>query len=75
MKLDIPLKTSREVERLRTAVYRFFEMKARSPEGSLAVAGDVGELALWSDEAAAEFNGYWRVFRQEQPAFHGFRDI
>lgn len=75
MKLNIPVRTSREAERLRTAVYRFFEMKARSPEGAIAVAGEVGELALWSDEAATEFKGYWRMFRQEQPSFHGFRDI
>ena len=81
MQIDVPLTRPGEAERLQTAVYRFFEMKRRGAEpapvvGLTAEDGAVsGRVAFWSPEAADEFRGYWVVFRSEQPAWHGFRDV
>lgn len=70
-----------EAERLKTAAFRFAELKARSPEAAPPVAlsgdsgGPTGRVALWSAEAAAEFRSYWSAFRSEQPRQDGWRDF
>jgi len=79
MLLDLVLSRKEEAERLRTAVYRFAEMKARGeapPVEVRAEAGRVtGAVAFWSQEAAREFDGFWRSFRGEPQSWHGFRDV
>jgi hypothetical protein len=70
MQIDVPLDRPGEAERLRTAVYRFSEMKAASPP-EVDVRVDDGRLS----EAATEFSGYWRRFRSERQAWSGFLDI
>lgn len=78
MQLDLPLERPQEAERLRTAVYRFAEMKAHAPP-VVAVHQDGarvrGEIRFWSPEAALEFEGYWSAFAAERRSWSGFRDV
>jgi hypothetical protein len=78
MQIDVPLDRPNEAERLRTAVYRFSEMKAAAPP-LVEVRTDSGRLtgavAFWSPEAADEFHSYWRTFRSERLSWGGFRDV
>jgi len=78
MQLDLLLTRRDEAERLRTAAYRFAELKAADPPRVevLASAGRLtGQVDFRSGEAAAEFASYWRAFSAEQPGWHGFRDV
>ena len=59
MILDLPLTRPDEAERLRTAVYRFSELK-RVPPPSVEVSADAGRIAFDCARQAAEFPNYWR---------------
>ena len=78
MQIDVPLSGADEAERLRTAVYRFSEMKD-APPPQVEVKRDegrvLGAVSFWSTEAASEFGAYWRLFRAERLIWGGFRDI
>lgn len=77
MHFEAPLQRD-EAERLRTAVYRFAELKSAEPPGVELDGGPEavrGRVAFWSDEAAREFRSFWASFRRDQPSFEGFRDI
>lgn len=78
MQIDVPLDRPREAERLRTAVYRFSELKA-APPPAVELRHDSGRVSgavsFWSTEAASEFRGYWRTFQQERLDWSGFRDV
>lgn len=78
MQIDVPLDRPREAERLRTAVYRFSEMKAAPLPAVELRASDgrmLGAVSFWSVEAASEFRGFWRTFQQERLDWSGFRDV
>ena len=78
MQIDVILMRGGDAERLRTAVYRFAEMKAWAPP-TIEVRADAGRLkgtvAFASPEAADEFRSYWATFRTDRPDWHGFRDV
>ena len=71
---DVPLIHPAEGERLKTAVYRFAELK-RSAMPEMDVRPDAGRIHFPTPEAAAEFRSYWRAFRGEQRSWEGFRDV
>lgn len=78
MQIDVPLDRPNEAERLRTAVYRFSEMKAAPPpivELRSADGRVLGAVSFWSTEAASEFRGYWRAFQSERQSWSGFLDV
>jgi hypothetical protein len=73
MLIDVPL-SPHEAERLRTAVYRFAELK-RAVMPAIEVGPGAGRIRFPSPEAAAEFRSYWRAFRAEPRSWDGFRDV
>lgn len=78
MMIDVPLDRPGDAERLRTAVYRFSEMKAAPPpvvEVRRTEGAARGAVAFWSPEAASEFKGYWRSFQAERRHLSGFLDV
>ena len=74
MMIDVPLSRPDEAERLRTAVYRFAELKRTAPP-AVDVCPQAGRIRFPTPEAAAEFNSYWRAFRAEPLSWGGFRDV
>ena len=78
MQINLLLSRPREAERLRTAVYRFSELKKANPPAVELRADEdriLGAVSFWSPEAAREFQGYWRTFQSERPATGGFLDV
>jgi hypothetical protein len=74
MMIDVPLARPDEAERLRTAVYRFSELK-RTLAPPVELGGGSGRIRFATAEAAAEFDSYWRAFRAEPRSWGGFRDV
>ena len=76
MMIETPLSGPAEAERLRTAVYRFAELKRLPPPPvRLLPDGSTGAIAFASTELARDFNAYWRAFRSEPRSWGGFRDV
>ena len=78
MHLDLPLRRGEDAERLRTAVYRFAELKswAPPPVEVRACAGRLHGLVVFRSEAAAdEFRRYWAAFGADRRDWSGFRDV
>lgn len=71
MTIEATLANPQETERLRTAAYRFAELKRIAPP---AVERD-GLMRFPTPEQAAEFRAYWRAFRAEPRSWSGFRDV
>jgi hypothetical protein len=74
MIIDLPLARPEEAERLRTAVYRFSELKRVAPP-VVEVRANAGRVCFDSAEQAAEFPNYWRVFRNESRVWGQFLDV
>jgi hypothetical protein len=78
MDLNLPLEKREQAERLRTAVYRFAELKTWSapPVEVHSRAGRLSGLVVFgTPEAAEEFRRFWETFGADRPQWSGFRDL
>jgi hypothetical protein len=78
MIVDLPLARWDEAERLKTALYRFAELKrACPPQVALhdRLGRPTGAVDFPSRETAEEFRTYWQAFRAQTRVSGGFLDV